>query len=71
MSLIERIADERFMAHRRQSTSTAGMACALIALGLFAYRFYWQHLWSNDLLAVALTFVGIKLALMTYYTFMD
>ena len=71
MSLIERIADERFMAHRRQSTSTAGMACALIALGLLAYRFYWQHLWSNDLLAVALTFVGIKLALMTYYTFMD
>jgi len=71
MSLLERIADERFMAHRRQSTSTAGIACALIALGLFGYRFYWQHVWSGDLLAVTLTFVGIKLALMTYYTFTD
>ena len=71
MSLLERLFDERFLEHRRRSTSYAGIASALVAIGLFAYRFYLDHRWSWDLFAVVLTSVAVKLALMTWYSFKD
>lgn len=71
MRILGRAIDERFLTHRLKSTSSAGIAAALVALGLFAYRFYGDGVWSWDLLAVALTFVGIKLALMAWYLFTD
>ena len=71
MSLLERLFDERFLEHRRRSTSYAGIASALVAILLFAYRYYFDHRWSGDLLAVALTSVGVKLALMTWYSLKD
>jgi hypothetical protein len=43
----------------------AGVLCALVALLLLAYRFYFEHRLSWDLLAVVLTNVLVKLALMT------
>jgi hypothetical protein len=67
MSLLSRIVDERFLTHRRQSTSVAGMITSSVATILFAYRYFSEHVWSWDLLAVSLTFVGIKLALMAWY----
>jgi len=63
--------DERFLTHRRRSTSAAGVFGAFVALGLFAYRFYVDDLWSWDLLAVVATFVVIKLVLMTWYFLTD
>jgi len=42
-----------------------------VAIGLFVYRDYADGVWSWDLLAVALTFVGVKMALMAWYLFTD
>ena len=71
MSLLERLFDERFLEHRRRSTSLAGVLSILVAILLFAYRYYVDHRWSWDLLAVALTGVLVKLAMMTWYSIKD
>ena len=71
MSILERIFDERFLAHRRRSTSTAGIACAALALVLFEYRLIVSHVARWDLLAVGATFVVVKLSLMAWYAFRD
>jgi hypothetical protein len=71
MNLLERMFDERFLEHRRRSTSLAGVLSAAVAILLFAYRFYFDHRWSWDLLAVVLTNVLVKLALMTWYSLKD
>jgi hypothetical protein len=71
MSIINRLVDERFFAHRRRSTSTAGILSAMVALLLFAYRYYVDHVWSWDLFAVAIAFVVTKVALMTWYYMTD
>ena len=71
MNLLERLFDERFLEHRRRSTSLAGVLCALVALLLLAYRYYFDHRWSWDLFAVVMTSVGVKLALMTWYSLKD
>lgn len=67
MSLV----DERFLTHRLRSTSTAGIVTAVLAILLFAYRFYFDHRWNWDVGAVGLTFVAVKLALMVWYHFTD
>jgi hypothetical protein len=67
MSVPNRIIDERFLEFRKRSTSTAGIACSVFALGLFEYRYFVDHRWSWDLLAVGATFVVVKLALMIWY----
>jgi hypothetical protein len=66
-----RAIDERFLNHRLRSTSLAGIIGGLMAIGLFAYRFYVKGVWSWDLFAVAVTIVGVKLALMTWYLVTD
>ena len=71
MSFLSTILDERFFAHRRRSTSTAGIASAVLALLLFYYRFLWQRVWDWSLLAVGLTFVVIKLSLRCWYNLKD
>ena len=68
MSALGKWVDERVLAHRRQSTSVAGVTGGVLAIGLFAYHYYFDHVWSWDLLAVAVTIVAVKLALMTWYS---
>jgi hypothetical protein len=63
--------DERFLTHRLRSTSVAGVIGGVVAIGLFAYRYYVDHLWSWDLLAVSMTIVGVKVAVMIWYRFTD
>ena len=63
--------DERFFTHRLKSTSLAGVLGGVVAIGLWTYRYYIDHVWSWDLFAVALTFVGVKLAAMAWYWFTD
>lgn len=63
--------DERFLNHRLRSTSLAGVIASVTSTCLFAYRFYVDHVWSWDLLAVSLTFVVIKLAVLVWYRFTD
>jgi hypothetical protein len=71
VTILSKVIDERFLTHRRQATSTAGIIGAVLAICLFAYRFYIDHILSWDLLAVGLTFVGVKLALMAWYFLTD
>ena len=46
-----------------------GIAGALVALALFEYRFFCDHIWSWDLLAVALTMVVVKMSMMAWFRF--
>lgn len=71
MNFLSRTIDERFLAHRRQSTSVAGIISAVLAIGLFEWRYFMDHHWSWDLLAIALAFVIVKLALMIFYYLTD
>jgi hypothetical protein len=59
--------DERFLMHRLRSTSLAGVAGGALAMLLFAWRFYAQHVWSWDLLAVGVTIVLVKWTVMLWY----
>jgi hypothetical protein len=61
--------DERFLEHRQRSTSMAGMVGVLVAVGLFEYRFFHDHIISWDLLAVAFSMVLVKLSMMVWYRF--
>jgi hypothetical protein len=42
-----------------------------VAILLFAYRFYVDHIFSWDLLAVSITVVAVKLSLMSWYYVTD
>jgi len=63
--------DERFLEHRRRSSSVAGIASACLAVAILEYRIFRNHVVSWDLLVVALAFVVIKLSLMTWYRIKD
>jgi hypothetical protein len=69
--ILGRTVDERFLMHRLKSTSLAGVAGGVIAVGLFAWRYYVDHVWSWDLFAIAVTIVVVKLAAMTWYRLRD
>ena len=63
--------DERFLMHRLKSTSIAGVAAGTLAMGLFAYRYYVDHVWRWDLLSVGLTMAAVKWALMLWFRWKD
>jgi hypothetical protein len=67
--ILGKFVDERFLDHRRRSSSIAGIAAAILAVALFEYRFFFDHIWSWDLLAIALTFVVLKMSLFTWFRF--
>ncbi len=69
--LLSRLFDERFLAHRLRSTSTAGIAGAVMAVLLFEYRYFVNHVASWDLAAIALTFLVVKITLMLWYAARD
>jgi hypothetical protein len=63
--------DERFIMHRLKSTSVAGVTGGILAVLLWAYDYYAQHVWSWDLFAVAATMAAVKLAALAWYRFTD
>ncbi len=67
--ILGKFVDERFLEHRRRSSSLAGIIAACLAVCLFEYRYFFNHVWSWDLIAVALTFVVIKMSLFAWYRF--
>jgi len=69
--LLGKFVDERFLEHRRRSTSAAGIAGALLAVALFEYRLFHDHVIRWDLLSVALLMVVVKMGLMVWYRFND
>ena len=66
MSLLSRLIDERFLAHRQRATSIGGTAGGAVAICLFGWRYYVDHVWSWDLLAVGVTVVVVKLSVMVW-----
>jgi hypothetical protein len=66
-----RVIDERFLTHRLRSTSIAGVIGGALATCLFAYRYYINHILSWDLLAVSVTIVVVKLAVLVWYRLTD
>ena len=66
-----RAVDERFLNHRLRSTSLAGIAGGVLASLMFSWRYYVDHVWSWDLLVVAVTIVGVKLGAMLWLRLTD
>ena len=71
MSFFRRVVDERFLAHRRRSTSLAGMAGALVAAGLLAWRWYAEGRFNVDLFVVLAAMALVKVAVLTWSSFTD
>jgi hypothetical protein len=71
MKTIRDFVDERFLTHRLRSTSIAGIVGCVVCVLLFEYRLIRTHVVSWDLLAVAVTFVVVKLAAMVFYRLKD
>lgn len=69
--ILGQFVDERFLEHRRRSTSVAGLAGALVALSIFEYRIFARHVVSWDLLAILATMVVVKMALMIWFRVRD
>ena len=69
--IVGKVIDERFLNHRLRSTSLAGIIGGVVATLLFAYRYYIDHVFSWDLFAVALTIVGVKMAVLIWYRVTD
>jgi len=69
--IIGRFIDERFLEHRRRSTSVAGIAGAFVAIGLFAYHYFAHGLLKWELFAIAATVAVVKVSLMIWYRFTD
>jgi hypothetical protein len=69
--ILGKFVDERFLEHRRRSTSMAGIVSLLVTGCLFEYRFFVSHILSWDLLALICTFAVVKFSMMAWYRFMD
>jgi hypothetical protein len=63
--------DERFLEHRRRSTSTAGIAIAAASILLWYYHYLFDHVLRWELFGLGVGFVVIKFALMAWYRFKD
>ena len=63
--------DERFLVHRLKSTSIAGVVAGTLAMALFAYRYYTEHVWNWDLFSVGATMAAVKWALMLWFRWKD
>jgi len=59
--------DERFLEHRRRSTSIASLVGGLVAYGLFVYRLLANHVISWDLFAVIAAMALVKVGMMVWY----
>jgi len=63
--------DERFLEHRRRSTSAAGLVGALVALCIFEYRIVARHVVSWDLFWILVTMTVVKVGLMVWFKIRD
>jgi hypothetical protein len=69
--VLGRFVDERFLEHRRRSTSAAGIAGGLGLVSLLEYHIFHDHVIRWDLLGVMLVMVTVKLGLMAWYKWRD
>ncbi len=71
LPIVGRAVDERFLNRRLRATSLGGVIGGVVAILLFAYRFYFNHMWSWDLFIVIATILGVKLSVMAWYMLTD
>jgi len=67
--ILSKYVDERFLDHRRRSSSIAGFAVLALATVIFEYRLLAHHVYSWDMLAIILTFALVKISLCIWYRF--
>ena len=65
--ILGKLIDERFLDHRRRAQRAAGLIGFIVADILFGYRYFVNHLWSWDLLAVVLAVAVVYLVLIAWY----
>ena len=63
--------DERFLMHRLRSTSIAGVTAGILAMTLFAFHFYRDHVWNWELFSIGLTMAMVKQSIMVWYRLRD
>lgn len=63
--------DERFLEHRRRSTSLASIAGAFTAGGIWEYDWFARHFCNWPLLWVIIAMFVVKFSAMTWYHFTD
>ena len=69
--LLGRFVDERFLEHRRRSSTVAAMAGVCVAGGLFEYRLLAQHVLAWDLFAVVAVMAVVKMGTFAWYRVKD
>jgi hypothetical protein len=69
--LLGKFVDERFLEHRRRSSSVAAMASVLVAGAIFEYRIIAEHVIRWDLLAVIGVMAVVKMGMFTWYRMND
>jgi hypothetical protein len=67
MKILGIVIDERFLEHRRRSTSYASIVGGWVAGGLCLYRYFVNGVWSWDLFAILATIAVVKLSLLAWY----
>lgn len=65
--ILGKLVDERFLSHRRRAQRVGGLSGFIVADLLFGYRYFVNHIWSWDLLAVVLTIAVVYLVLIGWY----
>ena len=69
--ILAKLVDERFLSHRMRAQRAAGLVGFIVADILFGYRYFINHFWSWDLVAVVLTVAGVYLVLTAWYLFTE
>jgi hypothetical protein len=69
--ILNKFVDERFLEHRRRSSSIAGFATLILAGILFEYHIFAENKVDWDLLAVIATFAVVKMSLFAWFRFKD
>lgn len=69
--MIGKLMDERAVLHRYKSTSHAGVACAMMVVGAFAYNYYGKGEFRTDLAVIALATAVLKLGFLAWYRLRD
>ncbi len=63
--------DERANLHRYKASSHAGIACAVMVIGWFAYQYYVKGIFRTDLAVIGVTTAVLKVGFRLWYRLRD
>jgi hypothetical protein len=69
--ILNKFVDERFLDHRRRSSSVAGFATLILAGSIFEYRLIFNHLIDWEMFTIVLFFGVVKMSMFTWYRMND